>query len=857
VQSKIDFFRSAFQELHGCRPFLWQERLFKDFLENRVPVFLNIPTACGKTSVMYIWLIALACGVNLPRRLVWVVNRRTIVDQATDEAERIKTRILNTKTGLLLQVRENLTKMGTISDAPLAVSTLRGELADNREWAYDPTRPSIIVGTVDMIGSRLLFSGYGDYSWHRPFHAGLLGADALIVLDEAHLVPVFQHLLKKVKEFHDEYPSYRPFHVMYLTATHRELHQAFELQEKELEEEEIAKRVYAEKILNFISCKNESFIDEICKLALGREDKCLKVIVYVWTPEDANKIERVLSSKVPGRVALLTGEMRNYERYKQMMEKPFKYFVEKDRPHQTVYLVSTSAGELGINLYADEAVCDLTPIDSMIQRLGRINRFGERKKARIDIVFEEELKTITPEDEFQSARKKTLEYLESLPSYDGEKNGSPSVFLLKPPPAEAFTPYPGPFFLTEEELFRLAMTTLSIHSDIRKELGWLPIDFYLHGEKEEAEIYFVWREEAKYLVQISDEKALKDAFKWYPIRTREKIRARISRGKKYLKKLAEKRGGEKVLQMLPTGEVRVRELSIELADDANLVNSIIIIPSELGGLREGHLDPNSEEKVKDVADEDNLSKEKRKRYLVKGTEGEWKIFKLASDELEQLDVKDWKMFMQTQLEKGMILTRPILIKADDEKIQFLIFMIEKREISGIEPVGEQELREHQKKTAEYMQSFIAKLGLNQKLGRDLIVAAIHHDDGKDIKIEGRKIWQEAIGNTNPSLSLAKSNRKYFDYMRLGGYRHELGSCIMCADILSPLSYYLIATHHGHGRPCFSAKAAGPLGKEKCDEVNGKLIKYFVELNESHGPWNIGFFESLLKAADVLATEESR
>jgi hypothetical protein len=32
----------------------------------------------------------------------------------------------------------------------------------------------------------------------RPYHAGLLGADALIVLDEAHLVPPFEALLQSI-----------------------------------------------------------------------------------------------------------------------------------------------------------------------------------------------------------------------------------------------------------------------------------------------------------------------------------------------------------------------------------------------------------------------------------------------------------------------------------------------------------------------------------------------------------------------------------------------------------------------------------------------------------------------------------
>jgi CRISPR-associated endonuclease/helicase Cas3 len=41
----------------------------------------------------------------------------------------------------------------------------------------------------------------------RPYHAGLLGADTLVVLDEAHLVPAFEELLRQVEHGAE---SFRP-----------------------------------------------------------------------------------------------------------------------------------------------------------------------------------------------------------------------------------------------------------------------------------------------------------------------------------------------------------------------------------------------------------------------------------------------------------------------------------------------------------------------------------------------------------------------------------------------------------------------------------------------------------------------
>src|SRR5690606_16236226 len=87
-------------------------------------------------------------------------------------------------------------RLGLAHDQHLPISTLRGQFVDNREWLDDPSAPAIIVGTVDMIGSRLLFEGYSVARKMRPYHAGMLGADTLFVLDEAHLVPPFEAMLE-------------------------------------------------------------------------------------------------------------------------------------------------------------------------------------------------------------------------------------------------------------------------------------------------------------------------------------------------------------------------------------------------------------------------------------------------------------------------------------------------------------------------------------------------------------------------------------------------------------------------------------------------------------------------------------
>lgn len=85
-------FDTLFHALTENQPFLWQSSLYERIVEGDFPERCDIPTGLGKTSIIAIWLLALAhrarngFASGFPRRLVYVVNRRTVVDQATREA---------------------------------------------------------------------------------------------------------------------------------------------------------------------------------------------------------------------------------------------------------------------------------------------------------------------------------------------------------------------------------------------------------------------------------------------------------------------------------------------------------------------------------------------------------------------------------------------------------------------------------------------------------------------------------------------------------------------------------------------------------------------------------------------------
>ena len=130
-----------------------------------------------------------------------------------------------------------------------------------------------------MIGSRLLFSGYGVGMKGRPLHAAFLGQDALLVHDEAHLEPAFQDLIKGIEREQKRCTEFRRFRVMELSATSRGGDDVFELTPEEKAApamlpanssepiHQVWQRMRARKGLKFHPVKRESVATQIGEFA--------------------------------------------------------------------------------------------------------------------------------------------------------------------------------------------------------------------------------------------------------------------------------------------------------------------------------------------------------------------------------------------------------------------------------------------------------------------------------------------------------------------------------------------------------------------------------------------------------------
>ena len=205
-------FAHYFRAIHCHDPFPWQQALV-DLLaaDDRWPPVLDLPTGAGKTAALDVAVFHLALRADTPwdaaLRIALVVDRRLVVDHAFERATRIARALADGladaefRGPVVREVARRLQHLAGGGDAPpLVARRLRGGAPLEHDWARTPTQPTILCSTVDQIGSRLLFRGYGVSSRMRPVHAGLLGEDSLILLDEAHLSEPFRRTLADIQE---------------------------------------------------------------------------------------------------------------------------------------------------------------------------------------------------------------------------------------------------------------------------------------------------------------------------------------------------------------------------------------------------------------------------------------------------------------------------------------------------------------------------------------------------------------------------------------------------------------------------------------------------------------------------------
>ena len=391
-------FDAWFHALNGQDPFPWQRRLFREWLcpappgQARWPHWVKLPTASGKTALIDLAVLALAAGSPCARRrIAFVVDRRVVVDEAARRASAIADRFraaLGDPGNPLHEVASALVELG--GGEPLLVATLRGGIPTDDRWARSPEQPTVLLSTVDQVGSRLLFRAYGDVgprAW--PIHAGLLGRDTLIVVDEAHCSrPFCQTLMSIVQKWQRfaEIPVGLPVQAVFLSATPFD-EAEFTLDEQDLADPVLRRRLRASKPVELILAKNgrKEGREPLREAILAQAEITLKAMRSGVLAIVTNRVSdaRAIYERLPldaARKLLLTGKVRPWER-DRLLERwlPSLLAGSDRRPEAPVVVVATQTIEVGANFDFDFLISEIAPLDALRQRFGRLDRLGRRR----------------------------------------------------------------------------------------------------------------------------------------------------------------------------------------------------------------------------------------------------------------------------------------------------------------------------------------------------------------------------------------------------------------------------------------------------------------------------------------------
>ncbi len=521
----VDDFRRFVAEVHGGRkPFPWQVALLESTLAAGCwPGVIDVPTGLGKTSVLDVAVFLAAMRRDLGRRrMFFVVDRRIVVDEAYEHAKCLADALDghggDQHAGPVSQCVAEALRRG--DDGPvLEVARMRGGVTWDWLWLERPDRYAIVTGTVDQIGSRLLFRGYGVTDYARSIDAALVGTDSLIVVDEAHLAEALtttltsgQEVDQQTRDTDGRHDQVRPPVLVTMSATSadtaadgRWVHRISAADEVD---PTAGKRLRAAKRMRLVEVKAtrttaatavpEALASIASKLAVS-PDSGQVVGVVVNTVARAREVFTRLGSEVES--ILLTGRIRPVDRDRLLGLHYRRIGVSRTREGTPMIVVATQTIEVGANVDFDALVTESAPLPNLVQRLGRLNRLGGSDDAPAFVVQDS---TVDDDDPvYGPARLATWTWLATLTDpVRGDARLNPTTLIggLDVSPAalralvavadsaELRPVQPCPPVLTAATLDCWARTSPAPHPDP-------PVAPYLHGIDTDVrpDVTVVWR----------------------------------------------------------------------------------------------------------------------------------------------------------------------------------------------------------------------------------------------------------------------------------------------------------------------------------------------------------------------------
>ena len=854
-------FNSMFHAIHGYNPFPWQSNAAKLLLQNATSLTIKVPTASGKTAMIDAALFSAAQGG--PRKIVFIIDRRVVVDETYNRAKQIVEALR------LKKVPELSVKFDDIQ-----IVRLRGGVFGDDDWVLYPDKVTIIISTVDQVGSRLLHRGYGVSPRMAPIHAGFLGSDSFFIIDEAHLSYPFIQTVQACRRHGAE------IRLVKMTATPTvEEDTIVDLSENDRSHPVLGRRIKASKRVQIQETlrTEKKFVAAVIDAAEDISKSARIVGIIVNRVATARKIWTDLKKK-KHRVELLTGRIRPYDR-DQLINRVFPAIRagrdrSEDMPH---FFVATQTVEVGADIDFDGLVTEAAPLDSLRQRFGRLDRLGELQNSEGVIIYRkpqvDNEGVPKPDPIYGMAIHETWQWLLKVSNANIVDFGIVAMEELmrhsKPPGT----------------ITRNAPVLLPAHIDLLSQTGpeapLIDVSAWLHGTGAGSpDIAIAWR--ADLLTEKLE--SWKEVALLRPPLTGETLEIPLYAARSWLEGkrqqdvfdlegvpfeiTSSKKNGLPLLRWRGQYDVK-----ITYANDIR-PGDTIIVPAAYGGHDMYGWAPNSKQQVTDVAD--LCSCERRRNHVVRLVPGlmDWlgEMESTVHEAVIELVESETQIDPEYGIDEARVQSahdslRRLLKNVDHELLSPFQSRIEIErhpmgvilrgnaidEIKGSRVEGGAvPLDKHLNGVAE----IACMLSEGYKEQKKIVTAAKNHDLGKQEHRFQTMLYGDPF-SAAAGPPIAKSTaRKFADklaaYAKSGlprGFRHELASLELTADN-DLLVRYLIGVHHGYGRPWFP----------KCQDTDA-IGAYWANLGSGwscifsfakniRGPWYIAGIELLLRAADA-------
>jgi CRISPR-associated endonuclease/helicase Cas3 len=350
---------SAFNEFYkratGYEPYGYQARIARDGL----PPAVRAATGTGKTGVILAWLWRRLHGpypAGTPRRLVYALPQRSLVDQVAREA------------------RGWLANLGLTEKIALHV-VMGGRGETQGEWRENMHLPAIVVGTVDSLVSKALNRGYGIGRAIFPIDFALVTNGAHWIIDEIQLSPESTTTLRQLGAFTARLGTAEPFGVTCMSATvpdgllttvdNPAVGETVEILPGE-RTGELAVRLGAERTVRRLDAEPGDY-RKIAAAVKELHRPGTLTLVVLNTMQAAREVYTQLRGAAVDRTML-------HSRFRGIERAPLMADVAAS-PHDRI-VVATQVIEAGIDLNAAVLVTEAAPWPALVQRAGRCNRTG-------------------------------------------------------------------------------------------------------------------------------------------------------------------------------------------------------------------------------------------------------------------------------------------------------------------------------------------------------------------------------------------------------------------------------------------------------------------------------------------------